>query len=179
MALFYKTFLLGLFLIVCFPATDYASFPVKRVITTNSAAAGKTEAVSNRVGEIHKNTFGEKVIGKVSHFAERLLEPTGKSIAMYLAVVSAVFGGLGIQRFYLGYIGYGILQLLGIGCLVGGVILIMAAIAGTGAGLLIPGFILCAAWVFTWIWSIVDIFRIGNGSLRHKTRTPSSLLWYR
>lgn len=131
----------------------YAAFPVKEYSLSKGTGICSTAAIDTSA---HKGTSSRELV----HIREKKKPVYLKSTAIYLALISIFFGGLGLHRFYLGYIAEGLFELLGIGCFVAGVAICGYALLGSFIGLLLLGLLLILLWFGSWLMQIVDLFAI-------------------
>lgn len=115
----------------------HAAFPIKEQSTVVRLDIGAHRSV---------DTSKVSSMREIVHFRERKEPVYLKSTAIYLALISIFFGGLGLHRFYLGYIAEGIFELLGLGCLVAGVAICGYALLGSVLGLIVLGLLLILLW---------------------------------
>ena len=157
--------LIGWFIFL--PLKQFAAFPVKRSVGATNIA--KTAQATDDKAVYHTTSAGY-VLSKTFP-AGKWFRPTfSKSEAILLAIISLLFGGLGLHRFYMGYTLEGFIQLTTVLFAVFGYQLALygfygglAATAGTGVFLL--GLIMLGFAAGLWIWQLTDLLRISSGNL--------------
>lgn len=93
-----------------------------------------------------------------------------KSTAIYLAIISILLGGLGLHRFYLGYIVEGIFELLGLASFIAGVSVFAMALLSGPFGFFLLGLLLMLLGFGSWLIQIGDLATICTDELTPRKR---------
>jgi TM2 domain len=138
-----------------------AAFVIKKEIGTAQSAPSRSASVAKIKNTVSKSTAIKLVEGKKKD----------KTVA---AVLALVLGSFGVHRFYMGQNKLGFYRLaigaLGLLLYLGGYIIAMGAVAGTGLELVvIVGFLAAVlGWLIlfgSFIWNVVDFVRILTGEI--------------
>ena len=150
-------------MLVCLPTSSHAAFPI------NGHSANIQIDFSNHSSvDTNKTTPRRDGI----NFREKNKHSPQRTVAIYLAIVSILLGGLGLHRFYLGYIADGIVELLGLVGFIAGVIMLSSGfVAGTiTLGVLMLCLLLFLFGIITWSVQIGDLVALFRGELTRKKR---------
>ena len=140
-----KKFLSSLALVTILTSVSFASFPVTNfspeesstTVSANKSAKAEKKA-EKAEARITKKV--KKIQAKLEKKAEKGSEDT---TAIVLALISVLLLPIGLHNWYLGRKKQALWQTL----------------------LFIPGFILIIPAIISWIWQIVDLFRLLSGNL--------------
>ncbi len=139
----------------------HAAFPIKEQSTVVRLDIGA-----------HRSVDTSKVSStrEIVHFREKNKHTHQKSTAIYLAIISILLGGLGLHRFYLGYIVEGIFELLGLASFIAGVSVFAIALLGGPFGFFLLGLLLMLLGFGSWLIQIGDLVTICTDELTPRKR---------